>query len=386
MLHKKAREFPLKMSQPPFRADHVGSLLRPAALQRARTQHEAGTLCDAELARVENEAISRLIARQEAIGLRCATDGELRRATWAYDFLSGFGGIKPVPRAAPPAAQGKVLPQSTKGMNLLTVVDRLRFVGNPLIEHFRYLKAHTHVTAKMTIPSPTMLVTASRDWRESVDQTVYSTLDALFEDLGLAYRQAIRAFYDEGCRYLQLDDVNMAYLCDADMRQKMAARGDDPDTILRAWVKVLNAAIGERPADLTVTTHICRGNFRSAWFAQGGYESVAEALFNELDYDGYFLEYDTERAGGFEPLRFVPKGRKRVVLGLVTTKTGALESRDLLRERIEAASKFVRLEQLCLSPQCGFASTSEGNELAEDAQWAKLGLVVELAKSVWPDA
>jgi len=374
------------MTQPPFRAEHVGSLLRPAALQKARAQHEEGTLAAAELARIEDEAILRLVGRQEAIGLRCATDGELRRATWAYDFLSGFGGIKPVPRAVPPAAQGKVLAQSTRGMNLLTVVDRLRFAGNDLIEHFRFLKAATRVTAKMTIPSPTMLVTASRDWRDTVDQHVYPTLDALFEDLGLVYRQAIRAFYDAGCRYLQLDDVNFAYLCDADMRTKMTARGDDPNAILRSWIKVLNMAIGERPADLTVTTHICRGNFRSAWFAQGGYEAVAEPLFNELDYDGYFLEYDTERAGGFEPLRFVPKGRKRIVLGLLTTKTGALESRDLLRKRVEAASKFVPIEQLCLSPQCGFASTSEGNELAEEAQWAKLGLVVELARSIWPDA
>jgi 5-methyltetrahydropteroyltriglutamate--homocysteine methyltransferase len=374
------------MSQPPFRADQVGSLLRPQTLQRARAQHESEALSGAELGRIEDEAIAQLIARQEAIGLRCATDGELRRATWAYDFLSGFGGIKPVPRPAPPAAQGKVLPQSTKGMNLLTVVDRLRFCGNPLIEHFRFLKAHTHVTAKMTIPSPTMLVTASRNWRDTVDQKVYASLDALFEDLGLAYRQAIRAFYDAGCRYIQLDDVNLAYLCDADMRAKMAARGDDPDTVLRSWIKVINAAIGERPQDLTVTTHICRGNFRSAWFAQGGYEAIAEVLFNELDYDGYFLEYDSERAGGFEPLRFVPKGKKRIVLGLVTTKTGTLEARDLLRQRIEAASKFVRLEQLCLSPQCGFASTSEGNELDEEAQWAKLALIVELSRSIWPDA
>ncbi len=372
--------------RPPFRADQVGSLLRPAAVQRARAQHEQGTLSASELARIEDEAIVQLIARQEAIGLRCATDGELRRATWAYDFLSGFEGIKPVPRPAPPAAQGRTLQQSTKGMNLLTVAGKLRFVGSPLLEHFRFLRAHTRLTPKMTIPCPTMLVTASRDWRETVDCAVYPTLDALLEDLGLAYRQAIRAFYDAGCRYLQLDDVNLAYLCDAGMRQKMQARGDDPDAVLRSWVKGLNAAIADRPADMTITTHICRGNFRSAWFAQGGYEAIADALFNELNYDGYFLEYDTERAGGFEPLRFVPKGKKRVVLGLVTTKTGALESRAVIRERLEAAAKLVPLEQLCLSPQCGFASTSEGNELAEEEQWAKLSLLVELARSIWPDA
>jgi len=372
--------------KPPYRADHVGSLLRPAALKSAREQHDEGKLSDAARARIEDEAITGLIAKQEAIGLRLATDGEFRRMTWAYDFLSGFAGLKPVPREAPPAAQGRALKQTTKGMNLLTVVDRIRFVGNPLIEHFRFLKAHTHVTAKMTIPCPTMLVSASRNWRDTVDQKVYPTLDALFEDLGLAYRQAIRAFYEAGCRYLQLDDVNLAYLCDADMRAKMAARGEDPEAILNSWVKVLNTAIGERPADLTVTTHICRGNFRSAWFAQGGYEAVADALFNQLNYDGYFLEYDSERAGGFEPLRFLPKGKKRVVLGLITTKSGVLESRDLIRQRLDAAAKLAPLEQLALSPQCGFASTVEGNELTEEEQWAKLAFIVELAKSIWADA
>ncbi|HTY95293.1 MAG TPA: 5-methyltetrahydropteroyltriglutamate--homocysteine S-methyltransferase [Steroidobacteraceae bacterium] len=374
------------MNKPPFRADQVGSLLRPEAVVRARERREQGTISAAELTRIEDEAIEKLILRQEQIGLRCTTDGELRRATWAYDFLSGFEGLKPVPRAVPPQAQGKALNQTPKGMNLLTVVGRIRFAGNPLIEHFRFLRAHTRVTAKMTIPCPTMLVSASRDWRETVDRTVYPTLDALFEDLGLAYREAIQAFYDAGCRYLQLDDVNLAFLCDANMRQKLGARGDDPDALLRSWVKVLNTAIGGRPADLTVTTHICRGNFRSAWFAQGGYEAIADALFNQLDYDGYFLEYDTERAGGFEPLRFLPKGNKRVVLGLVTTKTGALESRDVIRQRVEAAARLVPLDQLCLSPQCGFASTAEGNELAEEEQWAKLALVVELAKSIWRDA
>jgi len=374
------------MNKPPFRADHVGSLLRSEAVSRAREQLDRGVISATELAQVEDAAITKLIARQEAIGLRCATDGELRRATWAYDFLSGFAGLKPVPRAAPPAAQGKALQQSTKGMNLLTVVGKVRFEGNPLIEHFRFLKAHTKATAKMTIPCPTMLVSASRDWRETVDQKVYPTLDALFEDLGMAYRQAIRAFYDAGCRYLQLDDVNLAYLCDAEMRNKVTARGDDPDAMLKSWVKVLNKAVGERPGDMTITTHICRGNFRSAWFAQGGYEVIADVLFNQLNYDGYFLEYDSERAGGFEPLRFVPKGKKRVVLGLVTTKTGALESRDVIRERIDAASKLVPLDQLCLSPQCGFASTAEGNELAEEEQWAKLAFIVELARSIWPDA
>ena len=374
------------MAKPPFRADQVGSLLRPASVKNAREAHDQGRLSAAELARIEDAAIISLIERQEQVGLRCATDGEIRRETWAYDFLCQFQGLTPVQRAAPPAAQGKALQQSTKGMHLLTVTGKIRFAGNKLIDHFRFVKAHARVTPKMTIPCPTMLVSASRNWRDTVDQSVYPTLDALFEDLGAAYREAIRAFYDAGCRYLQLDDVNMAYLCDETVRAKLRARGDDPDALLRAWVRVLNAAIGDRPADLTVTTHICRGNFRSAWFAQGGYEAIADTLFNQIDYDGYFLEYDSDRAGGFEPLRFVPKGHKRVVMGLVTSKTGQLEDRDLIRSRLEAATKYVPLEQLCLSPQCGFASTAEGNELAEEEQWAKLSMVVELARSIWPDA
>jgi 5-methyltetrahydropteroyltriglutamate--homocysteine methyltransferase len=230
-----------------------------------------------------------------------------------------------------------------------------------------------------------MITTASRDWRQIVGDA-YDGLDAFYADMGAAYGQFVQAVYDAGCRYIQFDDVNMAYLCDADMRAKLASRGDDPDTLLDGWVRLINAALADKPADMTVTTHICRGNFKSQWFAQGGYEPIAERLFNDIPYDGYFLEYDNDRSGGFEPLRFLPKGDKRVVLGLMTTKTGELEDRDLIRERIEQASKIVPLDQLCLSPQCGFASHEDGNHLSEENQWAKLRQIVELAKEIWPDA
>jgi 5-methyltetrahydropteroyltriglutamate--homocysteine methyltransferase len=238
----------------------------------------------------------------------------------------------------------------------------------------------------MTIPSPTMLISASRDWREVIDPSAYPDIEGFYDDLVTTYRAALRAFYDAGCRYLQLDDVNLAYLCDAAMREKLRARGDDPEKMLRAWVRILSSVLADRPEDLMVTTHICRGNFRSSWFAQGGYEPIAEALFNEIDYDGYFLEYDSERAGGFEPLRFVPKGAKKVVLGLVTTKSGQLESKDLIRRRLDEASKFADLGQLALSPQCGFASTEEGNLLTEEEQWSKLAEIAAVAAEIWSDA
>jgi 5-methyltetrahydropteroyltriglutamate--homocysteine methyltransferase len=245
------------------------------------------------------------------------------------------------------------------------------------------VKAHTRATPKITIPSPTMLVSASRDWREVVEPSAYARIEDLYADLAQAYRGTLRAFYDAGCRYLQLDDVNLAYFCDAAMREKLKARGDDPDALLEHTVRMLSTVLSDKPADMVVATHVCRGNFRSSWFAQGGYEAIAEAVFGRLNYDGYFLEYDTERAGGFEPLRFLPQGPKRVVLGLVTTKSGALEDKDAIKRRIEAASRYVALDQLCLSPQCGFASTEEGNLLSEEDQWAKLAEVVEIAREVW---
>jgi 5-methyltetrahydropteroyltriglutamate--homocysteine methyltransferase len=374
------------MSKPPFRADHVGSLLRPPEVKEARAKRARGEIGAGELRAVEDTAIERIVARQRAIGLRSATDGEIRRENWALDFLSGLQGTSVVIRNVAPTARGDGAPATAQPMRITTVTGKLGFAAHPLLEHFKFLAAQTGVTAKMTIPSPTMLISASRDWREVVDRNAYPDIEGLYEDLATTYRTALRAFYDAGCRYLQLDDVNLAYLCDAAMREKLRARGDDPEKTLRTWVRILSSVLADRPKDLTVTTHICRGNFRSSWFAQGGYEPIADTLFNELDYDGYFLEYDSERAGGFEPLRFVPKGAKKVVLGLVTTKSGQLESKDLVRRRLEEATKHVDLGQLALSPQCGFASTEEGNLLTEDEQWSKLAEIVEIAAEVWPDA
>ena len=254
-----------------------------------------------------------------------------------------------------------------------------------MLGHFRYLAERTSRTPKMTLPAPAMLVSALRDWRQIVDADVYPDIAEFYHDLGLAYRDAVAAFYAAGCRYLQFDDVNLAYLCDPKSQAAIRERGDDPDTLLDYWVDTVNTAISGRPADLVVTTHICRGNFRSTWLAEGGYEPVADALFNRYEYNGYFLEYDSDRAGGFEPLRFVPEGDKFVVLGLVTTKTGALEDLDTIRARVEQASRYVPLERLSLSPQCGFASTEEGNLLTEDEQWAKLAEVVDFAAEIWPD-
>jgi len=366
----------------PFRADQVGSLLRPPELTQARRRAAAGELSAADLTEVENRAIEHVVARQEAIGLRAVTDGELRRDNWMFDFLSGLDGTRVVMRQVSAGSNAAPSPP----MKAIDIAGRVGFSGHPMLEHFRFLQRHSKVTAKMTIPSPTMLVSASRNWRDVVDGSAYSRIENLYEDLASTYRSVIRAFYEAGCRYLQLDDVNMAYLCDASMREKLKARGDDPDVMLEHWVVMLNAALAHRPADMTITTHVCRGNFRSSWFAHGGYESIAEALLGRINYDGYFLEYDTERAGGFEPLRFLPRGPKKVVLGLVTSKSGVLENPDAIRERIDAASRFVDLQQLCLSPQCGFASTEHGNTLTEDEQWAKLARVMEVARQVWKDA
>jgi 5-methyltetrahydropteroyltriglutamate--homocysteine methyltransferase len=369
----------------PFRADQVGSLLRPEPVKRARARYAAGQIDARALASVEDAAVDELVARQEAIGLRAVTDGETRRENWSLDFLSHLEGVKVIEMAAAPTGHGSAAPLSSV-LKVARVVGKVGLSGHPMLEHFRYLREHTRAVAKMTIPSPTMMVSASRDWRQVIDPNAYSDLDEFLADMAAAYRNFMLLSFDAGCRYLQLDDVNLAYLCDSDMRAKIVARGDDPKAMLSSWVKALQIVLAARPAGMVVTTHVCRGNFKSAWFAQGGYEPIAEVLFNELDYDGYFLEYDSERAGGFEPLRFVPKGRKRVVLGLVTSKIGELESADLLKSRIEAASRYVDPAQLCLSPQCGFASHEDGNHLSEQAQWAKLQRVVDVAREMWTDA
>ncbi len=363
-------------TKPPFRADHVGSLLRPAALKEARARRERGDIGAEELKAIEDNEIEKVIRKQEAIGLQGITDGEFRRAFWNYDFLGKLPGVEAYLGERKIKFKG---PQPKPMM--LRVVGKLgAFAGHPMIEHFRFVKNHTRRTAKMTIPSPSSL--HFRYGRDAVPVEIYPAMDDFYRDLGATYRQAVRAFADAGCRYLQLDEVNLAYLCDPALREQVARRGDDPGKLPKIYAGMINAAISDIPPDMAITMHLCRGNFQSTFVAAGGYEPVADILFNAIDVHGYFMEYDTERAGGFEPLRLLPKG-KIVVLGLVSSKSGLLESKDAIKRRIDQAAKFVDLDRLCLSPQCGFASTEEGNILAEDEQWAKLGMIVELAQEVW---
>ena len=359
---------------PPYRADHVGSLLRPLPVKQARSKYAAGQLSAAELKVVEDAEIKKIIAKQEEIGLRSVTDGELRRAYWHFDFLAGLDGVEMV------EAQGIKFAGVASKAEAPFVNGKLGSRHHPQIAHFEFLKANTKCMPKMTIPSPSML--HYRGGRNMIDRAAYPTMEEFYRDLGQAYKQAIRGFYAAGCRYLQLDDCSFAYLCDQAQRDMLAQRGDDPAKQGEIYAGMINAALEGRPRDLVVTTHVCRGNFRSTFIASGGYEPIADLLFNKVSVDGYFLEWDSDRAGGFEPLRFLPKD-KTVVLGLITSKTGAIENKDFIKGRIEEASKYVPLQQLCLSPQCGFASTEEGNVLAEDEQWAKLRLVTELADEVW---
>ena len=363
-------------SRPPFRADHVGSLLRPTALKEARSRHQEGAISDAELRRTEDAEIKKIIAKQEEIGLQSITDGEFRRSWWHFDFLKKLDGVEGFR-----AAEGIQFHGIHTRAEGLRVVGRVGFSDHPMIEHFKFLKANTKQTPKMTIPSPSVL--HFRGGRKEISTRVYPQLEAFFDDLGRTYRKVVKAFYDAGCRYLQFDDTVWAYLCSKEELQKARARGEEVEKLPEIYADVINYAIAERPPDMVITTHVCRGNFRSQWISEGGYEPVAERLLGSVNYDGYFLEYDTERAGGFEPLRFLPKGKKIVVLGLVTSKTGTLEHRDAVKRRIDEATKFVALDQLALTPQCGFASTEEGNLLAEEEQWAKLSMIVDLAREVW---
>jgi 5-methyltetrahydropteroyltriglutamate--homocysteine methyltransferase len=366
----------MQRTKPPFRADHVGSLLRPAPLKEARAKRERGEIDAAALKTVEDREIEKIIRKQEDIGLKAVTDGEFRRAFWNYDFLGALPGVEAYLGERKIKFQGP----NPKPM-MLRVVGKLGpFATHPMIEHFKFVKAHARAVPKMTIPSPSSL--HFRYGRDAVPESIYPDMDDFYRDLGATYAQAVRAFADAGCRYLQLDEVNFAYLCDPKLRAQVAGRGDDPEKLPLIYAAMINAAIAGAPDDMTVTMHLCRGNFQSTFVASGGYEPVAEVLFNGIDVDGYFMEYDTERAGSFEPLRLVPKG-KTVVLGLVTSKSGRLESKDELKRRIDEAAKFVDLDQLCLSPQCGFASTEEGNILAEGEQWAKLAMIVEVAHEIW---
>jgi len=362
---------------PPFRADIVGSFLRPPALKKARAQHEAGELDDAGLRAVEGAAITDLVAQQAEAGLHLATDGEFRRSWWHFDFFEGLDGVQ--------------ITHPDHGIQFQGVQTRARGLqldgpvgfpaDHPMLEHYRFLQRTTSVAPKMSIPAPTVL--HFRLDSSGVSAGGYEDGEDAFDDLARTYREAVAAFYAEGCRYLQFDDTAWAYLCSDVELAKAADRGIRTEGLAERYAKLLNDSLAEKPADMVITTHVCRGNFRSTWISSGGYEPVAEQLLAVTDYDGYFLEYDSERAGTFEPLRFLPKGEKVVVLGLVTTKSGALEDPDLVTHRIDEAATIVPLEQLALSPQCGFASTEEGNDLTEAEQWAKVREVVEIADAVW---
>jgi 5-methyltetrahydropteroyltriglutamate--homocysteine methyltransferase len=363
-------------NRPPFRADVVGSLLRTAPLKDARAKREKGAITAAQLTDVEDHEIEKIIEKQEQVGLEVATDGEFRRSWWHFDFYGQLDGAEIYELDHGIQFHGV----QTKARSI-RIKSKLGFSNHPMLEHFKFLKAHTRVTPKMCIPSPATL--HFRLEPNAVTAKDYADRDAIFDDLADTYRQAIRGFYDAGCRYLQFDDTAWAYLCSPAELKKARDRGLNADRLARDYTYVINRALEGRPADMVITTHVCRGNFRSTWISEGGYEPIAEIMLGELNYDGYFLEYDSARAGGFEPLRFLPKGDKIVVLGLVTTKSGELEKKQDIKRRIDEATKYVALDQLCLSPQCGFASTEEGNALAEDEQWAKLRMVVEIADEVW---
>jgi 5-methyltetrahydropteroyltriglutamate--homocysteine methyltransferase len=368
-------------TKPPFRADHVGSLLRPPQLLQARDEHAAGKLDADELRAVEDDAILEIVRRQEEIGLQSATDGEFRRASWHMDFIYQLDGI------TKEAGHIAVRFHNEQGDIEFTPaalhVDGKLGVSTTIFgDHFEFLqRSVSHAQPKLTIPSPSMI--HYRGGKAAVDPDVYPDLDVFWADLTAAYREQVRRLGELGCTYLQFDDTSLAYMNDPHQRDYIASIGGDPERQHVEYIRHINEALADRPDGMSVTTHMCRGNFRSAWAAEGSYDFVAEALFGELQVDGYFMEWDDERSGGFEPLRLLPRGDKQVVLGLVTTKRGELESRDELLRRIEEAAKYAPLEQLCLSPQCGFSSTVEGNLLTVDDQWAKLRLIVEVAREVW---
>jgi len=366
---------------PPFRADHVGSLLRPPELLRAREEFAAGRIKFDQLRELEDEAIRSVVKMQHDVGLQSATDGEFRRASWHMDFIYQLGGVEKAP------GDIKVQFHNEQGDIEFTpaaihVGSKIHLAHTIFGEDFAFLQscASGDVTPKLTIPSPSMV--HYRGGRAAIDAEVYPDVDQFWSDLTSAYADQVQAVYDMGGRYLQFDDTSLAYLNDPNQRAMMAGQGEDSEHLHEAYIRHINEALANKPEDMTVTTHMCRGNFRSSWAAEGGYDFVAEALFGDLNVNGFFLEYDDARSGGFEPLRFVPKG-KLVVLGLVTTKHGELESKETLKRRIEEAARYVPIEQLCLSPQCGFSSTVEGNALSYEQEVAKLRLIVETAAEVW---
>jgi 5-methyltetrahydropteroyltriglutamate--homocysteine methyltransferase len=361
---------------PPFRADHVGSLLRPAVLADARRRYAAGAIDALELRAIEDRQIRRVIEQQQALGLAAVTDGEFRRSWWHLDFLWGLGGI-----GKHTLEQGVAFSGAATRAEGLRIDGKITFGGHAMLADFQFLQAHARALPKMTIPAPSAVY--GRPQRPPIDPAAYPRAEDLFGDLGEAYRDAVRAFAAAGCRYLQLDEVFIAMLCDPAYRRRMTERGDDPVRLAQIYASLINTAVADAPDDMTITLHLCRGNYKSTFMGSGGYEAVQDVLFNGIDVDGYFMEYDDERSGGFEPLRLLPAG-KFVALGLVTTKRGPLESKDELTRRIEQAAGFTDLDRLCLSTQCGFASTEEGNELTETEQWAKLERIVEVAAAVWP--
>jgi 5-methyltetrahydropteroyltriglutamate--homocysteine methyltransferase len=369
-------------AKPPFRADHVGSLIRPDALIKAREAAEKGEIAAAELMRIQHDAICGVVRLQEEIGLKLVTDGEYNRHSWQRDFLLRIGNVKPM------ASKLTVRFHSAAGTRdhappSLQVVGKLSRPAGIFVDDFKFLTSVAKATPKITIPSPTIV--HFRGGREAIDADAYPKLDAFYDDLADVYRAEIRDLAAAGCRYLQIDEVNLAYLCDPELRRQVANIGEDPATLPKTYAALLNAAIAGKPADMTVCMHLCRGNFAGAWIADGGYEPIAELLFNAIGVDGYFLEYDSARAGGFEPLRFLPRG-KIAVLGLVTTKSPQLETKDELKRRIDEASRYAPLEQLALSPQCGFSSGIGGNAMTVEDEIAKLKLVVETAREVWGTA
>lgn len=365
---------------PPFRADHVGSLLRPPAVRKARARVEAGEPGAAEALReAEDAAIREVIRMQEEVGLPAVTDGEIRRSWWHYDFMGMLDGLDIVTREG-----DGIQFHGVKTKPKVPVVNgRLDFPDDhPMLDHFRFLAANTGVTPKISIPGPSCCHYRLEPGDIRVKEYAEDA-EAYFADLVKTYRKAVRAFYDAGCRYLQMDDIYYAYLCDPKIRAAWQEKGIDPDWLINRYARMMHEAIADRPADMVIAMHMCRGNFRSTWIAEGGYDPAAEAIFNKTGVDVFFMEYDTERAGGLEPLRLLPKGRQRVMAGFITTKTPALESLDDLKRLFDEASKFVDIEQLGIAPQCGFSSTEEGNELTMDDQRRKLDLVVKAAEAVW---
>ncbi len=368
--------------RPPFRADQVGSLLRPRSVADARARMAKGRIGADALRAVEDAAIEHAIRLQESVGLQSITDGEFRRALWHTDFLLGIEGVAATHSSYAVAFQNDQ-GERTETSSMLVVRGKVRRAKPIMLDHFTFVKDRTSRTAKLCIPAPTYL--HMRGGRKIVDRAAYPDMDGFWDDMVGVYRTEIAELAAAGCAYLQFDDVSFACLCDAGIRDQVKRDGENPDDLPRFYSEVINRLIAERPANMAVTIHTCRGNFDSMWMAQGGYDAVADAMFNTLAVDGFFLEYDTQRAGGFEPLRFMPKGKK-VVLGLVSTKIAALELKDDIKRRIDEAAKYVALDDLCLSPQCGFASSHAGNRLTEDDERRKLALVVEIAHDVWGDA